>query len=152
MVAAANVAAAAEVDGSQSLPAPATATVPSKPVTAGAPTKPPSRFRDTEDGQLDLSYFLASPRAFLPIPLIITEPAVGYGLASRWLDGRLRSLAGAGVGKINLDFYGRNGAPADTPVGYTLDLAGGMVQADWTLAPKSPWSVGLRYAFADVQP
>ena len=143
---------------------------------------------------INLSYLRASPRAFPPIPLIITEPAVGYGLgatalflrprqeageegwarpnasvlggfatqngtwmamggdASRWLDGRLRSLAGAGVGKINLDFYGRNGAPADTPVGYTLDLAGAMVQADWTLAPRSPWSVGLRYAFADVQP
>lgn len=151
MVAAASMAAAAEVDGSQSLPAPATATVPSKPATADAPTKPPSRFRDTEDGQLDLSYLRASPRAFPPIPLIITEPAVGYGLgatalflrprqeageqgwarpnasvlggfatqngtwmamggdASRWLDGRLRSLAGAGVGKINLDFYGRDG-------------------------------------------
>ncbi len=38
-----------------------------------------SRFRDPQDGQLDLSAFLAHPRAFLPIPLIVTEPAIGYG-------------------------------------------------------------------------
>src|SRR4249920_2396952 len=38
-----------------------------------------SRFIDPEDGQLDLSYFLENPRGFLPIPIVITEPAVGYG-------------------------------------------------------------------------
>ena len=38
-----------------------------------------ARFFDPEDGQLDLSYFLENPRGFLPIPIIVTEPAVGYG-------------------------------------------------------------------------
>jgi len=35
---------------------------------------------DPEDGMLDASDYLASASGFLPIPIIITEPAVGYGL------------------------------------------------------------------------
>lgn len=35
---------------------------------------------DPEDGMLDASDYLASARGFLPIPIVITEPAVGYGL------------------------------------------------------------------------
>jgi hypothetical protein len=35
---------------------------------------------DPEDGMLDASDYLASAKGFLPIPIIITEPAVGYGL------------------------------------------------------------------------
>jgi len=35
---------------------------------------------DPEDGMLDASDYLASARGFLPIPIIITEPAVGFGL------------------------------------------------------------------------
>ena len=35
---------------------------------------------DPQDGMLDASDYLASARGFLPIPIIITEPAVGYGL------------------------------------------------------------------------
>jgi hypothetical protein len=37
------------------------------------------RFRDPEDGAFDISNHLASATGFLPIPIIITEPAVGYG-------------------------------------------------------------------------
>ena len=47
-----------------------------------------SRFRDPKDGQIDLSAFLAKPRAFLPIPLIVTEPAVGYGGGLAGMFGR----------------------------------------------------------------
>ena len=35
---------------------------------------------DPEDGMLDASDYLASAYGFLPVPIIITEPAVGYGL------------------------------------------------------------------------
>lgn len=35
---------------------------------------------DSEDGKLDISDYLASARGFLPVPIIITEPAVGFGL------------------------------------------------------------------------
>ncbi len=37
---------------------------------------------DPEDGQLDASAYLASTKGFLPVPIIITEPAVGFGLGA----------------------------------------------------------------------
>src|SRR4051812_1212732 len=39
----------------------------------------PDKFRDETDGQLDLSNYLLRHRGVLPIPVIVTEPAVGYG-------------------------------------------------------------------------
>ena len=36
-------------------------------------------FTDPEDGALDMSEFVIDYKGFLPVPLIITEPAVGYG-------------------------------------------------------------------------
>jgi hypothetical protein len=36
-------------------------------------------FTDPEDGALDMSEFIIDYKGFLPVPLIITEPAVGYG-------------------------------------------------------------------------
>jgi hypothetical protein len=154
------------------------------------------RFFDPADGQFDLSYFLENPRGFLPIPIVVTEPAVGYGGggvgmflrprreagdegwarpdisgvggiatengtwgafagdASRWLDGRLRTLAGAGIGQVNLDFYGLGlGRPSfDREVSYSLQFSGAVLQANWQLAPKSPWALGLRYVYANVEP
>ena len=38
-----------------------------------------SSFHHPQDGAIDLSSFLLERNGFLPIPLIITEPAVGYG-------------------------------------------------------------------------
>lgn len=38
-------------------------------------------FKDSADGALDLSYFLASVYGFLPFVMPVTEPAVGYGVA-----------------------------------------------------------------------
>jgi hypothetical protein len=155
-----------------------------------------ARFLDPGDGQFDLGYFLENPRGFLPVPIVVTEPAVGYGGggfglfirprrqagdegwarpdisaigglatqngtraafagdASRWLDGRLRTLAGAGTGQVNLDFYGLGlDRPSfDQKVRYSLQFSGAIVQANWQLAFKSPWAVGLRYVYADVDP
>ena len=37
-------------------------------------------FSDPEDGQLDMSDFLLEHKGALPVPVVITEPAVGYGL------------------------------------------------------------------------
>jgi hypothetical protein len=156
----------------------------------------PSRFRDPDDGQFDVSSFLEKPRGFLPIPVVITEPAVGYGGglvgmflrpreqageqgwarpnisavgaigtengtraafagdASRWLDGRVKTLAGVGGGHINLDFYGLglNGASLDQAIRYSLDFDLMFLQGTWQLRPKSPWSLGLRYIYAQVEP
>ncbi len=155
-----------------------------------------ARFFDPNDGQFDLSYFLEDPRGFLPIPIVVTEPAIGYGGggagmflrprreagdegwtrpdisavgafatqngtwgafagdASKWLDGRLRTLVGAAAGQFNLDFYGLGSAPSslDQAVRYSLQFAGAVVQVNWQLAPKSPWAIGLRYVYADVNP
>jgi len=155
-----------------------------------------ARFFDPQDGQLDLSYFLENPRGFLPIPIVVTEPAVGYGGgvagmflrprreagdegwarpdilgvgafgtqngtwgafggdATRWLDGRLRTLVGAATGQFNLDFYGlgTEASSLNQGVRYTLQFTGAVAQANWQLAPKSPWAVGLRYVYANVNP
>ena len=37
-------------------------------------------FIDPADGKVDASKYLAEQKGFLPVPIIITEPAVGYGL------------------------------------------------------------------------
>ena len=39
----------------------------------------PGKLRDPEDGALDLSDYLLRHRGVLPVPIVITEPAVGYG-------------------------------------------------------------------------
>lgn len=36
-------------------------------------------FVDQDDGNLDVSDWLIDRKGFLPIPIVITEPAVGYG-------------------------------------------------------------------------
>ena len=36
-------------------------------------------FRDPVDGRLDASQWLLDRKGFLPVPIIVTEPAVGYG-------------------------------------------------------------------------
>lgn len=155
-----------------------------------------SRFFDPGDGQLDVSSYLEQAHGLLPIPIVVTEPAIGYGggaigmfvrpreeagsegwsrpdisavgglatengtwlaLAgdsSRWLDGRLQTTVGGGTGKLNLDFYGAGlGLPQpDQAFRFSLQTTGAVAQADWKLAPKSPWAVGLRYVYADVDP
>ncbi len=155
-----------------------------------------ARFFDPEDGKLDVSSFLEDPHGFLPIPLVVTEPAVGYGgglagmflrprkaageegwarpdisavggLAtangtwaafgadsSLWIDGRLKTLVAGGTGRANLDFYGLGASRStiDEGVRYSLNFSGAVLQANWKLAPKSPWSVGVRYAYANVNP
>ena len=39
-------------------------------------------FIDPEDGMFDVSHWLAERKGFFPIPIIITEPAVGFGLGA----------------------------------------------------------------------
>ncbi len=53
-------------------------------ITCWAPVAMSGWFEDTlidpQDGKLDASDYLASARGFLPVPIVITEPAVGFGL------------------------------------------------------------------------
>src|SRR5882672_11504785 len=175
---------------------PCAADEPAKPAPDAASPPVTSKFRDPESGEIDLSRFLATPRNFLPLPLIVTEPAIGYGggLAgmflrprkaagsegfarpnlsivggiatengtwaafagdsSHWFDDRVQSLAAGGTGQINLDFYGLGDTSdsLDEPVRYSLDFTLALVQGSWKLTPKSPWSIGLRYVYAQVEP
>ena len=53
-------------------------------VAAASLALPPARaeiqrLRDADDGALDLSDYLLRHRGVLPVPIIVTEPAVGYG-------------------------------------------------------------------------
>lgn len=88
----------------------------------GYAQEPPetSRFRDPQDGQFDVSSFLEKPRGFLPVPIVITEPAVGYGggLAGMFL--RPREQAGEqGWARPNISAVGaigtENGTRAASP-------------------------------------
>jgi hypothetical protein len=53
------------------------------------------RFVDPEDGGLDASNYLLDYRGVLPAPIIITEPAVGYGggVALLWFTESMREAA-----------------------------------------------------------
>jgi hypothetical protein len=45
----------------------------------------PKLFRDPQDGAFDASEFLLDRKGFLPVPIVITEPAVGYGAGAALL-------------------------------------------------------------------
>ena len=53
------------------------------------------RFLDPEDGQFDASSYLLDHRGVLPVPIVITEPAVGYGggVALTWFSESIRDAA-----------------------------------------------------------
>ena len=53
-----------------------------------------SRFFDPGDGQFDVSQVLERPHGFLPIPIIVTEPALGYGGGAIGMFLRPREQAG----------------------------------------------------------
>ncbi len=67
-------------------------------------------FKDPKDGAFDVSGMLDSPAGFLPIPIIITEPAVGYG-------GGLAVLYFHGSGEHGTDTTEMNW---DTPSQFTV--------------------------------
>ncbi|WP_035879304.1 BamA/TamA family outer membrane protein [Cupriavidus sp. BIS7] len=52
-----------------------------KPADAAQPQAGKKRlsFFDPEDGMLDMSDFLLNHKGALPVPMVITEPAIGYG-------------------------------------------------------------------------
>jgi outer membrane receptor protein involved in Fe transport len=71
-----------------------------------------------------------------------------------WLDGRLRTQVGVGTDSsisISSDSGARHRRSTEG-VRFSLQFTGALAQANWQLAPKSPWAVGLRYVYADVDP
>ena len=151
---------------------------------------------DPADGQFDVGPVLERASGFLPLPIIVTEPAVGFGggiaamfLRPRrelgkegyarpdlslvggvftengtrmamvgdstlWLEGRLKTTVGGIGGYLNLDMYGLGATPGeqDDAVRYTLAMSGAMAQLDWQLAPSSPWWIGMRLVYANIEP
>jgi len=73
------------------------------------------RFRDPEDGRFDMSRHLATATGFLPVPMLITEPAVGYGagLFGMYFHGSIEEWS-------HRDNHGRFRPPS-------ISLAGGFV-------------------------
>jgi formylglycine-generating enzyme required for sulfatase activity len=93
--------------GAQSAGEPTPGGESSPKTTADAPREGMARFFDSEDGQLDLSYFLENARGFLPIPIVITEPAIGYGGGLAGMFVRPRKDAGSeGWSRPNLSAVG----------------------------------------------
>lgn len=56
---------------------------------AQAPEKKTSPFKDPEDGAFDVGGWIGTRTGILPVPSVITEPAIGYGggLALVWIHG-----------------------------------------------------------------
>ena len=75
------------------------------------------RFVDPQDGGFDASTYLLDHRGVLPAPIIITEPAIGYGggVALLWFSESMREAAAAAQ---------RAGARIAPPNIYALALVG----------------------------
>ena len=87
-------------------------------------------FIDPDDGQFDMSEWLLDRKGFLPVPIIITEPAVGYGggLAALFFRESIREASADAVeaGRYRPpDIYALGGAHTEN--GTWLGFAGGMV-------------------------
>ena len=86
-------------------------------------------FRDPEDGAIDASEWLLDRRGFLPVPIVITEPAVGYGggVALLFFEESMRTAAGrAKDGHVTPpNIYA--GIAAGTENGTRFGGAGGMM-------------------------
>lgn len=72
----------------------------------------PSLFRDAEDGHFDMSRWLLDHRGFLPVPIIVTDPAVGNG-------------GGVGLVFFHRQHASAEGQGAGTPTFATPDIYGG---------------------------
>jgi hypothetical protein len=85
-----------------------------------------SVFTDPEDGALDMSEWLLDKKGFLPVPIIVTEPAIGYGGGAALLWFRESLGERRAHGRLTPpDIFG--GALAATENGTTLAGAFGMV-------------------------
>jgi len=101
-------------------------------------------FIDPSDGYLDMSNWLLEKQGFLPVPIIITEPAVGYGggLAAVYFHDKMGAKKGtppsvsaiAGAATENGTWFaggGHMGIWADDDIRYKGGLGTGLVKMDY---------------------
>ena len=125
--------------------------------TAAAAEGHRSLFRDAEDGRFDMSRWLLDHRGFLPVPIIITDPALGNGGGVGLLFFHRQPAAGEAGGDgdgapafATPDIYGggymrtSNGSQA-YGIGASLHFdedrwryKGGVAKADFNLAFYTP--------------
>jgi hypothetical protein len=88
-------------------------------------TRERSIILDTVDGKLDLSRFLINMRGFIPVPFIITEPAlggIGVGLATVFMKQRPPAVDTIrGVRKVTLTRPDMTGLASMGLRDFTLD-------------------------------
>jgi hypothetical protein len=90
-------------------------------------------FIDQEDGHLDMSDWMVNRKGFLPVPIVITEPAVGYGggLALMFVRNSIRESAEKAKETGHMtppDVLGVGAAATEN--GTHAAFAGGMVSFD----------------------
>ncbi|HEU5295747.1 MAG TPA: BamA/TamA family outer membrane protein [Burkholderiaceae bacterium] len=88
------------------------------------------KFKDPDDGQFDMGDWLLDQRGFLPVPIVITEPAVGFGagVMAMFFRESMREAASHKTDDGRLtppDIYALGGAATEN--GTWLGMAGGMV-------------------------
>jgi len=106
-------------------------------------------FIDPTDGQLDMSNWLLEKQGFLPVPVIITEPAIGYGggLAMVYFHDKVGSQKGSppsvsalvGAATENGTWFaggGHLGIWADDTIRYTGGLGKGVVKMEYYGLPS----------------
>ena len=87
-------------------------------------------FRDPEDGRFDVSEWLLERKGFLPVPIIITEPALGYG-------------GGLAIAFFNQSLGERVAAGTDRLFPPTIAVGGAMFTSDGSKG----WALGLFHPF-----
>jgi len=111
-----------------------------------AGTNAVSKFRSPEDGWFDVSGFLEEKYGFIPIPLIITEPAVGYGggVGLMFLSKPLPQ-AEDGLGRPNITAVGGFGTENGTYGAFAGDMRYWLDQHLQTLVGFIYSSANLKY-------
>jgi hypothetical protein len=84
-----------------------------------------------------------------------TENDTWFGAAGdirHWMDDRIQTLVAAGIGSVNLDFYGigEDSVLNDQSRSYNLEPLGGIVQLKYRIGRSRLW-IGLNYVLADVK-
>ena len=115
-------------------------------------------FIDPSDGYLDMSNWMLNQDGFLPVPIIITEPATGYGggLAAVYFHDKLGAKKGVspsvsalvGAGTENGTWFvgaGHLGIWADDNIRYTGEIGTGLIKMQYYGLPNQGERNGVNF-------